>query len=236
MADGQRRPAHGPGGADQQRGDRQQRITDAAIDEEEQQRDAGDGQPGREARILLGGGHLVGFQHRHPGQAEFEVGKSALGIGDDRAHGLDALQRGGERALLLDGPDQQKGQRAIAAEEILRLGQESFCSVAGLASGCSRDCDRPRVDQRRRRRATDGQELREELVIVGQSAPGWTGGRHRAWASLSRLSRLSRVHDSGPRSSRQTHVLAEMLPADRLDLLRGRNSRARLRSERRSAL
>ena len=81
MADRQRQPAHRPGRADQQRDHGQQRIAEAAIDAEEQQRHAGDGQPGRQLRVVLGGGHLVGFQHRHAGQAELQPGICPAGSG-----------------------------------------------------------------------------------------------------------------------------------------------------------
>ena len=100
MAHRQRQPAHRPGRADQQRRHRQQRIPDAAIDQEKQQRDAGDGQPRRQLRIVVGRRHLVGFQHRQAGQAKLDARDNPAVSRHDGADGVDALESGGEGTLL----------------------------------------------------------------------------------------------------------------------------------------
>ena len=121
---GQGQPAHGPGGAHEQRADRQQRISDAAIDNQEQHRDARDGQQGCQMRIVLGRGHLVRLENRQARKAQFQIREGPARVGHDRVHGVHALLRRREGASLLDGPYQQEGERAVAAEKILRLGQE----------------------------------------------------------------------------------------------------------------
>ena len=72
---------------------------------------------------MLGGRHLVGFQHRHSGQAELQAGNDVPRVGHDAVHRVDAFEGGGEGTFFLDRPDEQKGEAARTAKEVLRLRQ-----------------------------------------------------------------------------------------------------------------
>ena len=55
---------------DHEGGHRQQRVAEAAVDDDVHEGDADKRQVAGDVRVALGGVHLVGFEHRHAGQAE----------------------------------------------------------------------------------------------------------------------------------------------------------------------
>ncbi len=217
VADGQCGPTHRPHGADHERGHRQQGVVKTAVDHEEQHRDAGHGQPRGQGRIRLRRGHLIAFQHRHAGQADLQAGKFRLELREERTHGLHAFQRGSERALLLDRPDQQESQRLVAAEEELRLGQQVLLLRLACDQAAPRIAVAGRVLHHGRRGPADGQELGEKLLVAGaQRLP-----RLQVLDACLGLAQQAEQTQAVPRQrsqvEEQTHVHEVAL--DRLDLL-----------------
>ena len=216
VADGERQPAERPGGADEQCDDREDRVIDAAVDDEEEQRDADDRQPGGEPGVGLGGDHLIRLEDGQARQPDFEVGELGVDLGGDDARRPHAAQGGGETAGFLDRAREEEAERPVTGEEVMRLRQHVFLRCVGTGHTAPRTLIGGGVLDAGAGRADDGGELRQEALVLRRGRGGKTGDA------------LLRLLDHGVQAQRvptdraaiqETLHVGEMVVVDRLDLL-----------------